>query len=310
MYLIYRSTATGLEVTDTFEPGCWINVVAPSEEELLILRKKLGVHEDYLSAALDEDEAARFDSEDSQSLVVVDVPHKSDLDTAYYETVPFAIIMMKSYIVTVSLMDLPFLRKFTEHRIKGFYTQFKTRFVLQLLYEASSQYLHNLRILEKITSSVETKMLKAQRNDDLIDMLKVEKSLVYFQTSLRGNQSVLDRLLRAEHIKNYPDDQDLLEDVIIENKQAIEMANLYFNILTGTMDAYASMISNNQNDVIKILTVVTMLMAIPTIISGFFGMNVAVPLDEYGDYAFWAIIAVTVVIGLVVAWLLRKLRML
>lgn len=310
MYQIYRSSASGLEVIETFEPGSWVNVVDPDESELKLLMEQLGIREDFLRASLDEDETARFESEEGQSLVVVDVPHKSDSDTAYYETVPFAIIMMKSFMVTVSLRDLNMLRRFTDRQVKGFFTQFKTRFILQLLYEISAHYLHNLRVLEKITATVESKMLKAQRNDDLIDMLKVEKSLVYFQTSLRGNQSVLDRLLRAEHIKNYPEDQDLLEDVIIENKQALEMANIYFNILTGTMDAYASMISNNQNDVMKILTVVTMLMAIPTIISGFFGMNVDIPLDQLGDYSFWIIVAVTVLIGIIVAWLLKKLRML
>ena len=310
MIQILRSSSSGLEELQTFEIGSWIHLVNPTQAELEQVKEAVGVREDLLYAALDENETARFESAEGQSLVLVDVPVKTDLDIAYYETIPFGIIMMKSYIITVSLMDLQLVGRFLGKPVKGFYTQFKTRFVLQMLYEISSQYLHNLRVLEKISTAVETKMLKAQRNDDLIDMLKVEKSLVYFQTSLRSNQLVLDRLLRAEHIKNYPEDQELLDDVIIENKQAIEMTNLYFNILTGTMDAYASMISNNQNDVMKILTVVTMLMAIPTIISGFFGMNVPVPLDELGDVAFWLILAVTVVVGLIAAWLFKKLRML
>lgn len=309
MYTIYQSVAGRLDEIQTFDQGSWIHVVDPTEDEIKTIITELGVEEDFLRAALDEDEAARFETEGNQSLVIVDVPIRTDEDIAYYETEPLAIIMLKTHILTVSIHGGYILRAFAENHMKGFFTQFKTRFVLQLLYVISSQYLHNLRVLDKISNSLEKKMLHAQKNDDLIDMLKVEKSLVYIRTSLHGNQSVLDRLLRSESIKNYSEDQNLLEDVIIENRQAMEMADLYYNILTGTMEAYASMISNNQNDVMKVLTVVTMVMAIPTIISGLYGMNLDVPLDEFGPASFWIVIGITAAISVFTVWLMKKFKL-
>ena len=145
------------------------------------------------------------------------------------------------------------------------------------------------------------------KNKELIQMLRLQKSLVYFSTALKSNEVVLEKLMKHEYIKTYPEDTDLLEDAIIENKQAIEMANIYSSILTGTMDAFASVISNNLNIVMKFLTSVTIVMAIPTMISSFFGMNVSLPLA--GQFSFWIIVVISLALCIITGFVLYKRKL-
>ena len=237
------------------------------------------------------------------------MPIRSSDNQQFYITVPIGIIMLKQHIITVCLTDDTIAESFKDGKVKNFYTQFKTRFILQLLYRNAYQYLNDLKVLDKMSSRLEKTLHDSLRNRELLEMLKIEKSLVYFSTSLRANETVLERLMRQDIIKNYPEDKDFLDDVIIENKQAIEMCNVYVTILTSTMDAYASVISNNQNNVMKILTSVTLVMAVPTIVSGYFGMNVPVPMTLDSD-AFWLIIAGTVLFMLLITYILHRIRML
>ena len=190
--------------------------------------------------------------------------------------------------------------------MRNFFTYMKTRFILQILYRNSSMYLRYLRIIDRKSDQIEEKLHISQKNSELIELLELEKSLVYFTTSLRSNEVVLEKLLRTERVKKYPEDEDLLEDVIIENKQAIEMANIYSGILSGMMDAFASVISNNLNIVMKFLATVTIVLSIPTMIASFFGMNFDnIPLG-HSPFGFFTIIVLTLIISGVVALLFRK----
>lgn len=309
MLQIYLSKNQTLEKIDQPEAGSWISLTKPTEEELNRVEQELGVEPSFLRAALDSEEAPRIDKEEGQLLLIVDAAIRSEDKQQFYITIPMGIIILKQHIITVCLTDDTVLEAFKKPGVKDFYTQFKTRFVLQILYRNAAQYLTDLKVLDKMSTRLERTLHDSLRNRELLEMLKIEKSLVYFSTSLRGNETVLERLLRQDLIKNYPEDADFLDDVIIENKQAIEMCNVYVTILTSTMDAYASVISNNQNNVMKILTSVTLVMAVPTIVSGYFGMNVPVPMSIENE-AFWLIIAGTTVFMIVLIYILHKVRML
>jgi len=296
--------------TDSYEDGVWINLTNPTEDEINELSSSLNVEIDFLKAALDEEERARIESDNGQTLIIVDIPViEKEGKTNIYTTIPLAIILIKHIIITVCLRQDTLLNDFKDNKVKTFLTQYKTRFVLQILHKNATKYLQYLKHIDKTSSRIEHDLHKSMKNKELIQMLKLEKSLVYFSTALKSNEIVLEKLMKYEHIKNYPEDTDLLEDVIIENKQAIEMANIYSSILTGTMDAFASIISNNLNIVMKFLTSVTIVMAIPTMISGFFGMNVPLPLSDTSPYSFWIIAALALSVCLVTVYALFKKKM-
>ena len=200
------------------------------------------------------------------------------------------------------------MSSFMDGRVRNFFTYKRTRFILQILYKNASLFLHYLRIIDKKSDQVEQSLHKSQRNQELIELLELEKSLVYFTTSLRSNEVVLEKLLKVESIKQYPEDTELLEDVIIENKQAIEMANIYSGILSGTMDAFASVISNNLNIVMKFLATVTIVMSIPTMIFSAYGMNLNSKGMPFADnpLGFLYVIIFSLILSLLVALIFRK----
>lgn len=292
--------------TDVIEDGVWVNLVNPTEEEINKISSQMNVEVDFLKAALDEEERARIESDNGQTLIIVDIPVVELQDHSYvYNTIPLGIIILKHAIITVCLKEDTLLNDFINKKVKTFLTQYKTRFVLQILFKNATRYLQYLKLIDKTSNQIEKALHKSMKNKELIQMLGLQKSLVYFSTALKANEVVLEKLTKCEYIKFYPEDTELLEDVIIENKQAIEMAGIYSNILTGTMDAFASFISNNLNIVMKFLTSVTIVMAIPTMVSSFFGMNVGLPLT--GPYSFWIILSFSVVLcTLAVIFLYRK----
>ncbi len=256
------------------EPGCWVNLVAPGESEINRIANKYNIDVDILKAALDADERSRIEVEDNYTMILVNIPIiEEETDKELYSTIPLAIIMVSDAVITVCSQDTPILRQFAIGKVKDFYSNMKSRFILQILYRTSSLFLTYLRIIDKKSENVENELHKSQKNKELIELLKLEKSLVYFTTALRSNEAILEKMLRLEIIKKYPEDVDLLEDVIVENKQAIEMANIYSGILSGTMDAFASVISNNLNIVMKVLSVITIVLSIPTLIFSAYGMN-------------------------------------
>ncbi|EMS72166.1 magnesium transporter CorA family protein [Ruminiclostridium cellobioparum] len=305
---IFKTVNNEIVRINSFDEGSWINMVNPTEEEINSVNSALGVEIDFLKAALDEEERARIESDSGQTLIIVDIPIvEKEGKLNVYTTIPLAIILIKHIIITVCLKEDTFLSDFINNKVKSFLTQFKTRFVLQILYRNATRYLQYLKHIDKTSSRIEQEVYKSMKNKEVIQMLKLEKSLVYFSTALKSNEVVLEKLMKYDHIKNYPEDTELLEDVIIENKQAIEMANIYSSILSGTMDAFTSVISNNLNIVMKFLTSVTIVMAIPTMISSFFGMNVVIPLTSH--YAFFIIMGLSLAMCLIVGYTLYKKKL-
>jgi magnesium transporter len=312
MISIYKhldESSAQLQKLDAIEAGCWINIVAPSDQELLLIAKKTGAPIEFLRAALDEEETSRIDLEGNNVLFVMDIPFtEMEENSLTYDTYPLSIIHTEKEIITVCLKNSKILTDFAESKVKSFFTFKRSRFVLQILYKISTYYLLYLRQIDKKSLMIERRLHKSMKNKELIQLLSLEKSLVYFSTSLKSNEVTLEKMLKLDVMQKYPEDKDVLEDVIIENKQAIEMANIYSNILSGTMDAFASIISNNLNIVMKFLASTTIVMAIPTMISGLFGMNVVVPWNEAATpLGFWYILGlIGAVSALVIVMLKRK----
>jgi len=311
MKTIYKMVDTKIVETNEIEDGVWVNLVAPTTAEIEELAERLQLDPDWLTAALDEEERSRIDteSERGQTLILVDVPFiESGRHSRMYDTMPLGIIYTPECIITVCLKESTVTESFIHNRVKTFYTHKKSRFILQILYRTAELYLFHLKQIDKQSVAIEAELHKSMKNKELIQLLDLEKSLVYISTSLKGNELVMERLLRFEFIRKYPDDTELLEDTIIENKQAIEMAKIYSDILSGTMDAFASVISNNLNIVMKFLAAITIVMSIPTMISGFFGMNVMVPLAD-NPLAFGIITVITIAACVAAAWVMARKKM-
>ncbi|MDD4254722.1 MAG: magnesium transporter CorA family protein [Methanofollis sp.] len=307
-----RQNVDGLfiEELDIVEPGSWIFCTAPDEAEIARAAGIIGMAAEDIRAALDDEERPRMETEEGKTLILIDIPFRVEGEPAgTYSTIPLGIAMNEDYILTICIQDIPILRDFIAGKVKTFYTFKKTRFLFQILYRNASYYLNFLRQIDKRSYEVEKELHLSLRNEELIQLLNLEKSLVYFSTSLKSNEVVLEKILRSKPMRMFPEDEDLLEDVIIENKQAIEMANIYSNILSGTMDAFASIISNNLNIVMKFLASVTIVLAVPTMIASFFGMNVGIPLQD-SPLAFAAIIGVSMVISALLVFVLIKKKML
>lgn len=260
------------------EKGCWINVVAPDEKELLFIQEKLDIIPNFLRDPLDEEEKPRIDVEEKQTLIIVDIPYVYESGkNLKFETIPMGLLVSEDYLFTICLKRTPIIDYLKNRKVRDVFTFKKTRFILQILFIIAKEFLKYLRHIDKKTDDVEKSLHKSMRNRELFKLLELEKSLVFFTTSLKSNEMVLEKLLRGRYLKMYEEDQELLEDVIIENKQAIEMANIYSSILSGMMGTFASVISNNLNMVMKFLASITIVMAIPTMIASYFGMNVPVP---------------------------------
>ena len=296
------------EISEVIE-GSWISLIHPTAAELAQVSRDYKIDLDHLKAPLDEEERSRIEVEDDYTLIIVDIPVTEERkEKEYFLTIPCGIILTNEVIITVCLMETPVLTDFRDGRVRNFWTFKRTRFILQILYRNASLYLQYLRTIDKKSDEVEKQLHISTKNQELIELLELEKSLVYFSTSLRGNEPVLEKLLKIEKIKQYPEDEELLDDVIIENKQAIEMADIYSNILSGTMDAYASVISNNLNIVMKVLAVITIVMSIPTMIASFWGMNVPVPLAD-SPYGFAILVIASLILTVIGGIILGKKKM-
>ncbi len=290
------------------EDGCWVNVVSPDEKEITYLVETLKLDNGFVRSSLDEEETSRIEAEDDQTLIIVDVPvaEKQSENTILYTTMPIGIIIADKVIYTISLKENAVLSEFAGNMVKNVQTHLRTRFLLTLLLRIATRYLQYLKQIDKISHLMEQQLHKSMKNQELIQLLGLEKSLVYFSTSLKANDITLEKILRGRFIKLYEDDKELLEDVLIEIKQAIEMSSIYSDVLSGTMDAFASIISNNLNIVMKVLTSITIVMSIPTIIASFYGMNVSgMPLTNF----WWFPVALSVVSMFVVGFILVKKKL-
>ena len=301
---IYKTINGKMTRLDSVQDGCWVNLTYPSEDELNTVAVTLGVEPTFLRAALDEEETSRIDTEDGQTLIIIDVPSVEKDDAVVYSTLPLGIIVTERHIITVCLKETSILKDFQDGLVRNAETQKRTSFILYMLLQVAKRFLQYLKQIDKIYNFMERQLYKSQRNKELIQLLDLEKSLVYFNTSLKANEVTLEKILRGRIITLYEEDHDLLEDVLIEVRQAIEMANIYSSIISGMMDAFASVISNNLNVIMKVLTSITILLTIPNIIFGFYGMNIngGLPLDHF----WWIPLAIAAVIILVTAILLKR----
>ena len=293
--------------------GSWIQLVNPTAKELTEVAEATEVPMDFLKAALDEEERSRIELEDHCILVITNIPLM--INETNYDTLPLGMIVTEDLLITVCLEDNPVFSEFNAYTYRTYNTAKRTRFLFQILYKSASYYLKYLRQINKHTDEIEIVLRTSMKNHEIFQLMDLQKGLTYFTASLRSNGVVMDRLLRlrsnsqSQHlIKMYEEDEDLLEDVIIENNQAIQMVEMYTNILSSLTDAFASIISNNLNMVMKFLASMTIILAVPTMLASFWGMNVAVPFGD-NPYGFVLVLAMALVIAAISALVLLKKKM-
>ena len=285
---------------DSFEEKCWVDLINPTDDEIEDVTAITGIPEETLKAALDEEETARIERDDGYFMCLIDTPTITDTDEGdTYETIPMSIIHNDKCIVTVSLRGNPVLGDFISNRVSAD-TSKPVLFMLTFMFGNAKRFLSNLRQIDKKSLRVQAELHRSMKNKELIQMLALENSLVYFSTSLSSNIGVYKKMEKLPEISRYEDYQDLYDDVLIETRQAMEMCNIYRDILSGTMDAYASVISNNLNVVMKLLAVITLIISVPTLIASLWGMNVGVPFEGKA-WGFWVVIGISVVVTAVVS---------
>jgi len=299
MITIFKSSDNGLSHLSEFAPGSWVSAIDPDPAEIALLRDKLGVPEDFIRHPLDMDERARTEKEDGAMLVILRVPHfvgeAADLP---YVTVPLGIILLDQQVVTICKTDSSILRELSSERGRGVRTAKKTQFVLHLLLFTADRFLSYLGDINHAVDALEDRLQASLRNREVLELLKYQKCLTYFTTALTQNDLLIQRLTSHKLFHQYPEDEDLLEDAQIEIQQALEMTNIASGILSQMMDAFASIISNNLNVVMKFLASATIILALPTLIASVYGMNVGLPLAQH-PLAFWGILLVSVLLAAV-----------
>lgn len=313
MIRYYRTDNGKLTETDGFSGGEWIMAVAPTYEESVSLANEFGIDVADIRAAMDDEESSRVDVSDDYTLIVVDIPAvEVRHDQESYTTIPLGMIIKEDMIITVCAEDTPVLQYFVKNNVKEFSTKKQMRFVYQILYKTCMVYQNNLRVIDKKRTEIEGRVGGETEDRDLIALHELESTLVYFATSLRANGAIIERLTRYGRIRQYPEDRELLEDVVVENKQAIEMTTIYRDILNGTRDLMSTVINNRMNVVMKYLAAITIVMAVPDIISGIYGMNVSqdwMPL-AFVKYGFEIIVGFIIVLCAIILLILKKKKML
>ena len=301
MINILKSTDQGLERIETLVDGCWASLVDPSNDEITQIEKTFDIPADYLNAALDLDETARTEKENGTLMIVLRVPHfqgnQADLP---YTTLPVGIVITDRVIVSVSKKPSVLIDDLAAGQARGLRTGKRSRFFLFLFLMAAKKYLQYLREINKAVDLLEDRLQMSLRNREVLDLLKYQKCLTYFTTALKANELMMARLQRGHLFTMYPEDEDLLDDALTEIGQAIEMTNISSGILSQMMDAFASIISNNLNMVMKFLTSVTILLALPTLVASLYGMNLDLPLDHL-PHAFWLVMGGAVALSILVA---------
>ena len=290
----YRFVAGRTERAPRLERGAWVNIVNPTRDNLPLIAEHFKIPTDFLTASLDVDETARVEVEDNATLIIVKVPYFDERMDVLYFTVPIGIILVGNHILTVCSKPNSVLLDFADNKHR--HIGAGHRFILQLILRSTLLYLQHLKQLNNAASIIQKKLEQESRNRQLIKLFNIEKSLVFFATSLKSNMFMLERLKRIRAMDMDDINESLLEDIFTECKQAIEMSNIYSDILSGMMDAFASVISNNLNIVMRLLTSITIILTIPVLISSFFGMNVRVPMQD-NPYAFVIIMGIAVAVS-------------
>ena len=291
--------------------SCWINVSPPfAGDELDLLADELSIPIDFLTDSLDIDERSRYEREDDVRLVLVNTPMLNEIDMeneAMYITAPIGIILTQDHVVTICPHENPIIQRFIEGRVKGFDPANEQMFVLQIFEQNVLRFMDSLKKLNLQRNVIEKELYDSSRNSELKQLLRIEKSLVYFVNALGSNELLKIKIKRTDFLRlgENEEEADFFEDVIIDNGQALSMANIYANILSGTMEAYTSIVSNNLNTFIQRLTVITIILMVPTLVSSFFGMNVKIPFESIPG-AFYIILIISTIVSLLLVWFFRR----
>ncbi|WP_417913975.1 magnesium transporter CorA family protein [Candidatus Electronema sp. JM] len=309
MIQVFKWVGNRYASVEEIEQSCWVNIVNPSRQEVEKLSAELDIPLDFLTDPLDIDERSRIETEEGLLLIVLRIPDYDENNSEVpFITIPAGIILAKNDIlITICSSDINELLELHIGKVKSIPSASKTGFFLRIFLRTALLYLKFLKEINRRTGEIEKELQKSLKNEELIRLLNLEKSLVFFTTALKSNELMMERLLKIKTLGLNEDDEDMLEDVIIENKQAIEMANIYSNILSGMMDAFASVISNNLNAVMKILTLITIIMMIPNLVVSFYGMNIEVPF-QHSRYSFLAVLGMSVSMSILGVFFFRKKR--
>lgn len=294
----------GLTEADAVSKGCWIDARNPGRDDIFRLENEFGIAGELLTDVMDTDEQARIEKEDEYTAIIVRLPVYDESNEVSFYTLPLGIILFSDKIVTICQRSSDALDDILRNRVRGFSIKNKSAFVLNLLGRGAFTFLKYLKELNKRTNIIKDELQKSIKNNELIQLLSIQKSLVFFTTSIKSNELLLEKLQKSPLIRFKEDEKELLEDVVVENRQAIEMANIYSSILTGTMDAFASVISNNLNIVMKRLTIVSIVLMIPTLIFSLYGMNVDLPLQHVPGIG-WGVIVLSLLAAAISAVLLN-----
>ncbi len=305
MLTIYKTTEQGLEKIEIIANGAWVNVVNPTPEEIEKL-VNWGMDMDYINYSLDQDEMPRMERDEEYTFILLRIPfHQPESDIPYM-TAPLGIMILGNKIITVCRYDSDIFKVLANGKYRLLKTGKRYRLALYIFLEASARYLNLLREINRATEIVEDKLQKSTRNREVLELLKYQKCLTYFSTALHSNEVMMERVQRTQLFNYYEEDQDLLEDVLTENQQAIQMTTIATEILSSMMDAFASIISNNLNGVMKVLAALTIIIALPGTVGTFFGMNVPLPLSDTDPYAFLVIIGISIALAALATYIFYK----
>lgn len=311
MITAYTQTPTEITETTLNQNPDWINVIEPEREEVDQLIEQFNVPEDFLRDPLDSEESARieYDDETGYSLIIIDLPvvNSSNLKILSFITQPLGIIIGNKRMFTVCDTDNEFLENFARFDSE-INLKYRSQFALNILLTIANHYNRNLRLLNKSRLRIEKRLKNNVTNKQLYNLMEVEKSLVYFLAALKGNDNIIKKLFRLPAMHRYEEDEELLEDLVIENNQAIETTELYTNILESITTSYSSLLSNEMNNTMKTLTLFTVFLTLPTLVFSFFGMNVPLPIDDHSYVSWLIIIGVSLILVTIVGTLLWKKR--
>ena len=305
MLTIYKTTEGGIEQLESMENGTWVKAVDPTAEEIQQL-VGWGVDADYINYSLDFDEMPRMERDDDYTFILIRIPHRQPDTDVPYITIPLGIFIKGNMIVTICRYEKEMFKVLANGKYRLLKTSKRYRFALYIFLETATRYLTHLREINRITEALEDQLQKSTRNREVLELLKYQKSLTYFATALRSNEVMMERVQRTQIFNYYEDDQDLLEDVLTENQQAIQMTTITTEILSSMMDAFASIISNNLNGVMKILAAITIITALPGTVGAFFGMNVPLPLSDTNPFSFFSILGISIALSALAAYIFYK----
>ena len=305
MLTIYKTTEQGLEQLDSMANGAWIKAVDPTPDEIQKL-VSWGIDTDYINYSLDLDEMPRIERDEDYTFILIRIPHSQPDSDIPYITIPLGIMIKSNLIVTICRHDKEMFKVLANGKYRLLKTAKRYRFALYIFLETATRYLTHLREINRTTEAIEDQLQKSTRNRELMELLKYQKSLTYFSTALRSNEVMMERVQRTQIFNYYEEDQDLLEDVLTENQQAIQMTSINTEILSSMMDAFASIISNNVNSVMKALAALTIIVSLPGTVAGFFGMNVILPLSDQDPLAFLIIFGIALAMTAVATYIFYK----